>query len=205
LGTRSEKQLHREWLADLERVAGKMQILADVAEAVIESPDGIVREVISPRVRAEMFRHLVVEFHVTRPQLRLLRQTIMERKFARHYRRMLPAILANLPCRSDNRHQPIIDALAFIRRHVGSHQRSFPPTETVPIAGIVTPAWKQRVFEEVKDEIRVNRRSYELCVLQQLQRALKCKEVWGEGALGVPQPQRRHAGGLGRRATPVAT
>jgi hypothetical protein len=188
LGTRSEKQLHREWLADLERVAGKMQILADVAEAVIESPDGIVREVIFPRVREETFRHLVVEFHVTGPQLRLLRQTIMERKFARHYRRMLPLILESLPFRSDNRYQPIIEALAFIRRHVGSHRRSFPQTDMVPIAGIVTPAWKQKVFEQVKDETRVNRRYYELCVLQQLQRALKCKEVWVEGSYAFRNP-----------------
>ena len=140
LGTRSEKQLHRAWLVDLERVAGKMQILSDGAEAVIESPDGIVREVIFPRVREETFRNLVVEFHVIGPQLRLLRQTIMERKFARHYRRMLPTILENLPFRSDNRFQPIIEALAFIRRHVGNHHRSFPQTETVPIAGIATRA-----------------------------------------------------------------
>jgi hypothetical protein len=47
----------------------------------------------------------------------------------------------------------------------------------VPITGIVTPAWKQKVFEQVKDGTRVGRRYYELCVLQQLQRALKCKEV----------------------------
>ena len=73
LSTRSEKQLHRQWLTDLKRVAGKMQILSDVAEAVLGSPDGIVREVIFPRVAEETFRHLVVEFRVTGPQLRLLR------------------------------------------------------------------------------------------------------------------------------------
>jgi TnpA family transposase len=197
LGTRSEKQLHREWLADLERVAGKMQILSDVAEAVIESPDGIVREVIFPRVTEETFRNLVVEFHVTGPQLRLLRQTIMERKFARHYRRLLPAILECLQFRSDNRFQPIIEALAFIRRHWGSHHRSFPQTETVPIAGIVTPAWKQKVFEEVKDETKVHRRYYELCVLQKLQRALKCKEVWVEGSFAFRNPNEDMPGDWG--------
>ena len=46
LDTRSEKQIHREFLADLKRVDGKMQILSRVAEAVVEHPDGIVREVI---------------------------------------------------------------------------------------------------------------------------------------------------------------
>jgi hypothetical protein len=165
-----------------------MQILSDVAEAVVASPDGIVREVIFPRVAEETFRHLVVEFRVTGPQLRLLRQTIMERKFARHYRRMLPAILESLPFRSDNRFQPIIEALAFIRGHLGSRSRFFPQTDMVPITGIVTPAWKQKVFEAVKEDTRVNRRYYELCVLQKLQRALKCKEVWVEGSSAFRNP-----------------
>ena len=110
-----------------------MQILADVAEAVMESPDGIVREVIFPRVDEETFRNLVAEFHVSGPHLRLLRQAIMQRKFARHYRRMLPAILESLQFRSDNRFQPIIEALAVIRRHLGSHRRYFP--EAVPSKG----------------------------------------------------------------------
>ena len=41
LDTRSEKQIHREFLADLKRVDGKMQILSRVAEAVVEQPDGM--------------------------------------------------------------------------------------------------------------------------------------------------------------------
>jgi hypothetical protein len=51
LDARSEKQIHRQLLADLERVEGKMQILSQVAEIVVEHPDGIVREVIFPQVK----------------------------------------------------------------------------------------------------------------------------------------------------------
>jgi hypothetical protein len=61
---------------------------------------------------------------------------------------------------------------------------------------VITPAWRQKVFEEVEGEYRVNRRYYELCVLEKLQRALKCKEVWVEGFLCIPQPERGHAWGL---------
>src|SRR5262249_12616380 len=109
LDVRSENLIHREWLNELERVDGKMQILSHVAEAVVEHPDGIVREVIFPRVKEETFRNLVAEFRVTGPQLRLLRQTIMERKFARHYRRMLPTLLETLQFCSDNRFQPLLE------------------------------------------------------------------------------------------------
>ncbi len=58
---------------------------------------------IFPRVKEETFRDLMAEFQVSGPRLRLLRQTIMHRKFARHYRRMLPALHEGLEFRSDNR------------------------------------------------------------------------------------------------------
>jgi hypothetical protein len=110
----------------------------------------------------------------------------MERKFVPHYRRMLPALLETLQFRSDNRFQPLIEALAVIQRHLGSHHRYFP--ETVPVEGVVTPAWREKVFEEAEGEYRVNRRYYELCVLEKFQRALKCKEVWVEGSYAFRNP-----------------
>lgn len=96
LDTRSEKHIHRELLADLKRLDGKMQILSRVAEAVVDQPDGIVREVIFPKVKQETFLNLLTEFRASGPELRLLRQTVIARKFARHYRRMLPALLDSL-------------------------------------------------------------------------------------------------------------
>lgn len=188
IDVRSEKQLHREWLADLQRVDGKLQILSTVAKAVIESPDGIVREVLFPRVKEETFQHLVAEFDVTGPNLRLLRQAIMQRKFARHYRRMLPLLLETLHFRSDNRFQPLIAALTLIQRHVNSHHRYFPAEEAIPLEGVVTPAWEEKVCDASAGERKIHRRYYELCVLQKLQRALKCKEVWVEGSYAFRNP-----------------
>jgi hypothetical protein len=186
LQKRSEKQIQREWLADLERVEGKMQILSRVAEAVVEKPDGIVREVIFPKVHEETFQNLLAEFRASSPQLRLLRQAVMHRKFAGHYRRMLPALLENLQFRSDNRFQPLIEALAIIQKHLHTHYESFPGT--VPIEGVVTPKWHEKVLEKVENEVKVNRSYYELCVLEKLERALKCKEVWVEGSHAFRNP-----------------
>ena len=186
LDTRSEKQIHREFLADLKRVDGKMQILSRVAEAVVEQPDGIVREVIFSQVKEETFHNLVTEFRASGPELRLLRQTVMQRKFARHYRRMLPALLESVRFRSDNRFQPVIEALAAIQRNLTTHQEHF--SEQVPIEGVVTPRWKEKVFEQVNAETKINRRYYELCVLEKLERALKCKEVWVEGSYDFRNP-----------------
>jgi len=95
---------------------------------------------------------------------------------------MLPMMLDNVAFRSENRFQPVIEALEYIHRHVnekGRKHRYF--KEKVPIDGVVPPSWASKVFEEVDGETKVNRHYYELCVLQKLQRALKCKEVWVEG------------------------
>jgi NurA-like 5'-3' nuclease len=37
---------------------------------------------------------------------------------------------------------------------------------------VVTPRWKEKVFEQVNGETKINRRYYELCVLEKLERAL---------------------------------
>jgi TnpA family transposase len=189
LDTRSQKPIHRELLADLERVEGKMQILSQVAEAVVEHPDGIVREVIFPQVREETFRNLVAEFRHSGPHLRRLRQTMMQRKCARPYRRMLPAVLQGLQCRRDNQFRPIIDALALIQPDVGSHRKYFPEAVSIPIEGVGSPTWQEKVLEQVKGARRVPRHDYELCVLEKLQRALQGKEVWVEGAYACRNPR----------------
>ena len=58
----------------------------------------------------------------------------------------------------------------------------------MPIEGVVTPRWKEKVFEQVNGETKINRRYYELCVLEKLERALKCKEVWVEGSYDFRNP-----------------
>ena len=110
----------------------------------------------------------------------------MARKFTRHYRRMLPALLASLRFRSDNRFRPIIDALDAIRRDATTPRKHF--ADPIPLDGVVTLRWKEKVLEQVDGDTKVNRHYYELCVLEQLEQALKCKEVWVEGSYAFRNP-----------------
>jgi TnpA family transposase len=180
LATQTEKHLHRELLQDLTRVEGKLQILFRIAEAVVEKPEGTVREVIFPRVQEEVFHNLLTEFKASGPQYRLIYQYFMRNKYAHHYRRMLPILLENLTFRSDNRFQPVIEALSVIRRYLGTKHKYFP--EEVPLKGVVPRSWKETVIEHKDGAMKIHRKYYELCVLQKLERALKCKEIWVEGA-----------------------
>ena len=58
----------------------------------------------------------------------------------------------------------------------------------MPIEGVVLPSWRDTVLEHKDGSVRINRRYYELCVLQQLERALKCKEIWVEGSYAFRNP-----------------
>jgi hypothetical protein len=186
IDARTEQQLHREFLQDIKRVAGKMHLLFRIAEAVVEQPDGTVRQVLFPRVKEDTFHDLVTEFRASGLQYRRIYQTLMRNKYGRHYRRMLPLILEHLTFRSDNRFQPVIDALAVIKRYWGTFHEYLP--EEVPLDGVVPPSWAELVLEQKGDEQKINRHAYELCVLQQLERALKCKEIWVEGASTFRNP-----------------
>ena len=61
LDRRSDQQLYRELLRDLQGVEGEIQILFRVAEVVITKPEGTIREVLFPVVEEETFHQLVLE------------------------------------------------------------------------------------------------------------------------------------------------
>ena len=180
IDVRSANQRDKQQLADFKIVEGKNQILYRVAQAIVENPNGTIREVIFPKVKPKTFENLVAEKEASGSIYRLMHQRLMIRKYTHHYRRMFRLVLENLTFRSSNRFQPIIKALEIIKRYFGTSYQYFP--EPVPIDAVVPPNWSELVFDMTNSTIRVNRKAYELCVLQQLEGAIKCKEIWVEGS-----------------------
>jgi TnpA family transposase len=97
---------------------------------------------------------------------------------------MVPQILQHLDFRSNNdHHKHILDALVLLKRYADSKAPTFPAEETVPVDGIVRGLWRDAVIEEdAKGRQRINRITYEICVLEALRDKLRCKEVWVVGA-----------------------
>jgi len=186
IDVRAEKQRNNEFLKDLIRVDGKNQVLFRLAEIIMGNPDGTIRNVIFPVVKPETFHNLIAEKEVSGSQYQIIHKHFMKEKYSRHYRRMLPPVLENLTFRSGNRFQPIIEALTVIKQYVSTSYKYFPVE--VPIEGIVNESWMSLVIENVGEQEKVNRKYYEICVLQQLERALKCKEIWVEGSYAWRNP-----------------
>ena len=184
IGARAERRVERELLDDLKRVAGKQNLLFDLAGAVLEQPDGIVRDVVFPVVGEQTLRDLVKEAKATGPSYRTTLRTVIRNSYKGHYRRVVPEILQHLEFRSNNaHHRPIIEALDLLKRYAGTRLQTFPAEEPVPIQGIVPGLWREAVVEkDGKGRQRINRITYEICVLEALRDKLRCKEVWVVGA-----------------------
>jgi TnpA family transposase len=184
IGARAERRVERELIEGLKRVTGKPALLFDIAEASLANPEGAVRDVVFPVAGEQTLRDLVRERKATGSGYRTSLRTVIRSSYSGHYRRAVPDLLETLEFRSNNAlHRPVIDALALVRRYARSKIRTFPADETVPLDGVVRGLWREAVIEtEPQGRPRINRITYEICVLEALRERLRCKEIWVVGA-----------------------
>ena len=137
-----------------------------------------------PVVSEETLRNLVKEWKATGPAYRTTLRTVIRNSYKSHYRRMVPQVLQVLNFRSNNeRHRPAIQALDLVKRYAGTKGRTFPVEVQVPLDGVVRGLWREAVIEkDAQGRQRVNRITYEICVLEALREQLRCKEIWVTGA-----------------------
>src|SRR3984893_12076560 len=183
IGARAEGQGERELLEDLKRVTGKQTLLFELAEVALAHPEGIVREVVFPVPGEQTLRDLVREWKATGPTYRTTLRTVIRNSYSGHYRQVVPKLVETLTFRSNNEvHQPVINALELVKRYADTRLRFFPVEENIPLS-VVRGLWREAVVEtDTRGRSRVNRITYEICVLEALREQLRCKEIWVVGA-----------------------
>src|SRR5262249_6331709 len=191
ISVRAEKKVVDELLGDLQKVRGKTTLLFKMAEAALEHPEGVVREVLYPVVSEQTLSDLVKEYRAHGPTYRRHVYTILRASYSGHYRRMLPPLLDALDFRANTAtHRPIIHALAVIKANRDSRKQYFTVDGTVPIEGVIPAAWRELVLEhDPNGEVRVNRVNYEISALHSLREGLRCKAIWVVGADRFRNPE----------------
>lgn len=178
IGTRSKRKVVGDIAKDIERVYGKERLLVEIASASINEPSGRICDVIFPIAGKAKLAAIVKESHAKGALDRRIYK-VMRGSWANHYRRMLPSLLSVLEFRSNNAvWRPVLAALDWIRSKVDGGCR-FVPLQDVPIDEVIPARWRSSVID---DDGRVNRISYELCVLTQLRDRIRSKEIWVVGA-----------------------
>ncbi len=191
INARAERRVSKELLDDFKKVSGKTGILFQLAEAAMDKPDGVVKEVIYPVVGETTLKNLVREFKSTGTAYKEKVYTVMRSSYGNHYRRMLPFLLNLLEFRSNNEiHKPVIEALELLKKYIGSRERYYDSSENVPTDGIIGASLSELILETNDDgSVKINRINYELAVLQALRDGLRCKEIWVVGANRYRNPE----------------
>lgn len=190
ISVRAEKKVVEELVGDLQKVHGKTTLLFKMAEAALDHPEGVVKEVLYPVVSEQTLSNLAKAYRAHGPTYRRHVYTILRASYSGHYRRMLPPLLDALEFRANTTtHRPIIAALALIKAHRESRQQHFVVDGTVPIDGGIPPHWRELVLaHDASGTIRVNRITYEISALHALREGLRCKAIWVVGADRLRNP-----------------
>jgi TnpA family transposase len=184
MGAKAERKVIKELIEDIKRVGGKHNLLFAIAEAALDNPDGIIKEVIYPVASEQTLKDLVLESRSSGPAYRYHIHTVMRNSYSRHYRRMVPILLRVLDFRTNNTvHQPVIEAIQLLKDYLDSRQIYYPTDEVVPLDEIVRPSLEPVIVEyNHKGEQHINRINYEMCVLSSLRDRLRNKSIWVVGA-----------------------
>jgi TnpA family transposase len=184
LSVRADNKVKKTLLKDFKKVYGKNHILFRIADAALEQPQGLIKDVIFPIANESTLDNLIKEYKSNGPGYKYEVYKVIRASYSGHYRRMIPKIIDSLPFRSNNEmHQPVLDAWQFIKDHQGSTRNYFDLDAAIPVDGVIQPKWRDVVIEiDKKGREKINRINYEICVLQSLREKLRCKEIWVDGA-----------------------
>ena len=185
IGARAERKVTQELVSEFRKVAGKETLLFRLAEAAIARPT-------TPSApwctRWQARRRCATWSPSTSPSgpaYRRTVQTTLRASYTGHYRRGLIELLEVLEFRSGSSAcQPVIEALALIRRHADAGSLTYYPAgEHVPAHAGITEDWKPLVYRtDQHGRQRVVRMVYEVVTFQALREHLRCKEIWITGA-----------------------
>jgi len=118
LGSNAERRVEKQLIDDFKRVDGKPHLLFRIAEASLERPEELVKDVVYPVVSQKILQDVVKEYKSNGPRIDREVYTVMRSSYVHHYRRMVPQILDTLEFRSNNdTHRPVISALELLKRY----------------------------------------------------------------------------------------
>jgi hypothetical protein len=179
LRPRAERRVDKEQIAEFRRVGDKQNVLFTVAGAAVEHPDDTVQDAVYPVVGEQTLKDLVAEAEATESRRRARVRTVLTGSYSHYYRVMLPKLLDALEFRCNNTvYRPVMDAIDLLHRYKDRDGRltHYERADRVPIDGVVKAEWRAAVVDE---RGRVERVSYELCVLGALRDAIRRREVGG--------------------------
>jgi TnpA family transposase len=189
LEKKTDRTLEKEAAREIDKVYQKRQILYKVAVAATERPWDTVEEVLYPIVGGkDTFLKVIAEYEGRELVYEKRRAMEKKSKYTRSCRRMMKPVLETLVFRANNPAlQPLLDGISLIKKFLAKKNYYYPKKEMVPLE-LLSGELRELAIEEDDGASRVVKYFFELGVLMKLEKALRCKEVWVEGAFRYRNP-----------------
>jgi TnpA family transposase len=100
-------------------------------------------------------------------------------------RQFLPLLIDTMSFTATSQGQPVLDALKALPQL--DHRRRLTPVDDAIVDSVVTPPWRRHVFPAPK---KLDRHAYTFCVLEQLQEALRRRDVFVNESTRWADPRR---------------
>ncbi len=102
-----------------------------------------------------------------------------------HVRQFLPALISGVPFAATPNSKPVLDALQALPRL--ERRRRLTAVDDAIVPSIVTPSWRGHVYPQ---QDKLDRHAYTYCVLDQLQQALRRRDVFVNDSTRWADPRR---------------
>ncbi len=188
LEDKADRTLAKEAVRDIEKVYRKQEILYKLSIAATQRPGDPVEDVLFPVVGRETLLKVIAEYEGRELIYEKRRAGEKKTKYKRSCRRMMKPVLDTLVFRANNpAQQPLLEGLALVRKYLGKKHVYYPETEDIPLDLLSVDLQELAVADDY-GKMRVVKHYFELGVLLKLEKALRCKEIWVEGAYRFRNP-----------------
>ena len=182
IGARAERRVTTELVNAFRRVQGKEALLFRVADAALSRPDDSVRRVVFPVVGKTICGTWSPSTSRPAPPTgaRCRPPTVPPTPTTTGLVRLLEV----LQFRSEDSHQPVLEAVQLVRRYAASPQLTYcPEGESVPVHGGLSGDWQDLAYRtDGRGHRRVVRTIYEIRTFEALVDQRRCKGIWVLGA-----------------------
>jgi TnpA family transposase len=186
----AESFVNKKIITEVRHVNGKFDILYSLASTSISHPDGIIKEVIYPQVGKDKLNDIIKELDYKGKWYQSQVQKKIRSLYSHASRKILLTLLDAFEFKTNiHESKPLLEAIALIKKYRDKSIKYYPDTVDVPVKQVVPNEWLLMVIETENDNIiKINCINYEIAVLEELRRQLRCKIIWVEGASRYRNP-----------------
>jgi TnpA family transposase len=190
---RAEANIKEEFktISAIKKSCNASELCYNISVTCIDNEDKTIKEGLFPIIPKTELVAFVLKYKASGKKYtyyNYLHHKI-RKSYTGHYRSTLIKILNSLDLKTNNKNLNIsIEAIEFIKKN--SSEKGVYYADTPPLTGVIKKKQLNLVVEETASGERINRINYELCVLRNIRKQIKCKEIWTEGSQQYQNPDK---------------